>query len=108
MVTVMEDKAIQLGETITLTGFGSEDGSTMVVVKKMVGNYVKKLADTIDGFQNIAITLKKIHQHEGKGGKNEIHVRMNASKLYTSEVTEFNLFVGLDKCFKKIVAESSA
>ena len=100
---------INLGEFITLKGFHDEDGSTMVIVRKMVGSYVKKIMDTIEDFQDITVTLKRIHGHEkdGKvvGGKTEVHIKLNAGKVYTTENTDFNLFVSLDKSFKKIIAE---
>jgi len=100
---------INLGEFITLKGFHEEDGSTMVAVKKIVGSYVKKIMDTLESFQDITVTLKRVHGHEkdGKivGGKYEIHIKVNAGKVFTAENTEHNLFVTLDKTFKKIIAE---
>jgi ribosome-associated translation inhibitor RaiA len=104
-VNSMEEKTISLGEKINLSGFQDEESSTMVIIKKMVGNYVKKIAEGVDNFQDISVRLKKIHQHEGKGGKSEVHVKLNTGKVYTSEVVDFNLFVALDKAFKKVMAE---
>jgi len=106
---VIKEKTINLGEKIRISGFQSEEGSTMVIVKKMVGNYVKSIMDNHEEFQDITINLKKIHQHEekgeSKGGKNEVHVKVNSGKIFTSEVTDFNLFVAIDKVFKKIISE---
>lgn len=96
---------IQLGDKISLAGFKDEDSSTMIVVKKMIGNHVKKIMEDMPNFQNIHITLKKVHQHpDGEGGKNEIHVKLTGDKVYATEVVDFNLFVGLDKALKKIAA----
>lgn len=98
---------INLGDKITLSGFSGEEGSTMIVVKKMVGNYVKRIMDELNhDFQGVGVSLKKIHQHpDGKGGKNEIHIKVNAGRVFTSEVIDFNLFVAIDKAFKKAIAE---
>ncbi len=100
---------INLGELITLKGFNDEDGSTLVIVKKMVGSYIKKIMDDKESFQNATVTLKKVHGHlekgQIKGGKSEVHIKINAGKVYTSEVTDFNLFFALDKAFKKVSAE---
>ena len=96
---------VQLGDKISLSGFSQEDGATMIVVRKMVGNHVKKLMEDVPNFQNIQITLKKVHAHpDGTGGRNEIHVKLSADKVTATEVTDFNLFVGLDKALKKIAA----
>lgn len=99
---------INLGEFITLKGFQEEDGSTLVVVKKMVGSYVKKIMEDLTDFQDAKVTLKRIHGYEKggvvMGGKSEVHVKISAGKVYAAEFTDFNLFVALDKSFKKAIA----
>lgn len=96
---------IQLGDRISLSGFKEEDGSTMVVVRKMVGNHVKRLMEDVPNFQKIELTLKKVHRHpDGTGGKNEIHVKLIADNVHATEVTDFNLFVGLDKALRKVAS----
>lgn len=101
---------ISLGDKIILSGFSDEDGSTMIAVKKIVGNYVKKIMDDHEDFQNLSVKSKKVHSHPGKdgkpeGGKYELHINANLGKAYASEVVDYNLFVGLDKAFKKVMAE---
>lgn len=100
---------INLGEKITLKGFQEEEGSTMIVIKKMVGNYVKKIMDESNDLRRVSISLKKVHKHpdgtgKSTGGKNEVHVKLEADKMHTSEVVDHNLFVALDKAFKKVMA----
>lgn len=100
---------INLGDKIVLKGFSDEEGSTMIIIKKMVGNYVKKIMDEIEGFNQASVTLKKVHSHKDEsgnqvGGKNEIHIMIDAGKVKSVEVTEHNLFIGIDKAFKKISA----
>lgn len=96
-----ETESIELGGNITLTGFRNLDKAQLVVVKKIVGNYAKKMSETAKKFENLSVTLKKIH---GDGDKYELHAKlMDNGKAFTSEVTDFNLFFALDKVLKKIL-----
>ena len=100
----------QLSEKVSLSGFADEDGLTMGSVNKMVSNYVSKLDSEFDDFRKLTITLKKVHSHPDgkggqKGGKNELHFKADLGKVYASEVVDFNLLVGLDAGFKKVLAE---
>ncbi|MBD3259811.1 hypothetical protein GF371_04255, partial [Candidatus Woesearchaeota archaeon] len=49
----MEEDAetIKLGGNIELSGFRDLDGGTMVILKKIVGNYVRKLSDNSEKFE---------------------------------------------------------
>jgi ribosome-associated translation inhibitor RaiA len=102
-----EDKLIDLDKKISLIGFSDENDATMVIVKKMVDNHVRKVIDGTFKFQSIAVSMKKIHQHaDSKGGKVEIHVKLNdGGKLYTASVVDFDLYVAIDSVFKKIATE---
>jgi hypothetical protein len=91
---------MELGGNIQLTGFRDLDSATMVVVKKMVGNFVRHVG-THDDFKNFHLTLKKVHQRE-KSELYELHAKLNADRLYTSEVVDRNLMVGLDAVMKKV------
>jgi hypothetical protein len=96
----------KLGTNVRLSGFQDESAMNMAVIEKKISSYVDRMEELHD-FKNVDITLKKVHAHpDGKGGKNEIHVRMNAEKLYTTEVTDFDVLVSLDKALKKIIAAS--
>ncbi|RMF55839.1 hypothetical protein D6745_00990 [Candidatus Woesearchaeota archaeon] len=93
---------IELGGNIELVGFSEIDGGSMIVLKKIVGNYVKKLSSIADNFEKLTLTLKKVHERE-KSEKYEIHGKlMDGGKAYTSEVTDRNLFFGVNKALEKI------
>lgn len=94
----MEDK-IELGGNINLVGFKDLEPGKLVVVKKVVGNFVRKIQDHNKDFQQITITLKNIHE-----SKFEIqsHLITNNNN-YTSEVTDFNLFFALNKSLEKLI-----
>ena len=93
--TVME-----LGGNITLSGFSDRDFAEMIVVKKVVGQYARKLHDAHEDFSHLKITLKVT--------KNQFELHAQAEfdgNLVTSEITDHNLFVGLDSVLKKITAQ---
>jgi len=98
---------MQLGGNIELSGFKDIDGSTMIVLKKIVGNYAKRLSELAEKFENLKLTMKPVHETE-KSELYEIHAQMmDNGKPIVSEVTERNLFVAIDNALKKIVNEIS-
>jgi ribosome-associated translation inhibitor RaiA len=93
---------IQLGGNIDLTGFRELDRSVMIVVKKMVGNYVKKFAERVEDFEKLSLTLKTVHQTE-KSEKYEIKAMLvHKGKIHNSERTGYNLFVAIDESLKAL------
>lgn len=100
----MEDKNrsdnIILGGNIELIGFKDMDGGSMIILKKMVGNHVRKLSEMSEKFEKLTVSMKKI----GSGNnKFEINVKLlDNGKPYTSEVTDFNLFVTMNKALEKV------
>ena len=94
-----------LGGNIQLTGFSTVDKADLVVVKKIVGNYVKRMAEHLPQFHGLHLTLKKVHAKEGEPIF-EIHGRIEGGKKpFVSEVNDRNLYVGLDSVLKKLSAE---
>lgn len=94
---------IELGGNISLSGFSDFGGGDMVIVKKIVGNHVKKINELNKEFKNIKITLKTVHEIEDSK-KFEIHVLLSADKQYNTNITERNLYMGIDKALKKIIS----
>ena len=96
------EDSLNLGGDIKLVGFREIDRASMVIVKKIVGNYVKKYNDLCGKFENIKVALKVVHPTE-MSEKYEVHVHlMDNGKPVTSEFTERNLFVTLDKALSKV------
>ena len=54
---------IKLGGNISLSGFSIVDPGQMVVVKKIVGNNVRKLEGMCEKFEHLKLTLKSHLQH---------------------------------------------
>lgn len=100
----MEEDALSdtiiLGNHIHLAGFKEVDPSRMVVVKKIVGNYVKKFEERYPEFREIKIHLKKVHASEF-----EVQVRaLIGSEHQNGEVVDFNLFFALDKALSRALS----
>jgi hypothetical protein len=103
----MDDDTQTLGGNIQLTGFSGLDKSSMIILKKIVGNYARRFMEICEKCDMLHITMKPIHERE-KSEKYEIHTLLNAKgKNYTSEVVDRNLFFALDSCLKKVENEIS-
>ena len=96
---------LELGGNIQLTGFRDLDPATLVIVKKMVGNFVKDMSAHNSGFRGLNMTLKTVHERE-KSEKYEIHAHLKIDNVYTAYVVERNLLVGLDSVLKKVEKEA--
>jgi hypothetical protein len=94
---------IELGGNITLAGFKELDHAELVVVKKIVGSYARKMSDTEKDFENLTVTLKEVHKTP-KSQKYEIHSKLLAGgNAHTTEAIERNLFIALDTSLKKLL-----
>lgn len=101
----MDDASKGLGGSIELTGFRDIDSSSMEVLKKIIGNHAKRIAELTKKPENLHITLKHVHERE-KSEKYEIHAKIiDSGKVYASELTDRNLFVAVDTVLKKLVNE---
>ncbi len=97
--------ALQLGGSIELSGFKELDPGSMVILKKIVGNYARKFSSQCEDFEKLSLSMKKVHETEGSR-KFEIHgMVIDKGKTYLSTVTDYNLFIVLDRVLKKIEAE---
>ncbi|MFH1209792.1 MAG: hypothetical protein V1663_03315 [archaeon] len=91
-------ETIELGGNINLVGFKAIEPQQLVVVKKIVGNFVKKIQTRYKEFNSLVLDLKSIHNSES-----QISAKiMIDNKNYNVEVTDFNLFFALNKALKKI------
>ncbi len=99
----MEDNVLQLGGNIELSGFSSLEGGAMIVLKKIVGNYARRMTDKAKNFEKLSLTMKTVHDNQY-----ELHAKMiDNGKAVTSSVTERNLFVAIDSALKKVMNEMS-
>ncbi len=97
-----EEDSVALGGNIELSGFREVDGGRMIVLKKIVGNFARKLSDQSSTFEQLNLRLKPVHAHE-KSEYYELYGKVvDNGKVYTSQVTDRNLFILLDAVLKKI------
>jgi hypothetical protein len=93
---------MELGGNITLVGFKEISKAELVVVKKIVGSYARKLSDSVNGFERLKVTLKQIHRTEGSEKFELNSLVVVDGDQSESEVVERNLFVGLDSVLHKV------
>ncbi len=98
------EDVLALGGNIELTGFSSLDRDSMIVLKKIVGNYAKKFSEMCEEFQKLSLKMKIVHESE-HSGRYELHAMVvDKGKNFVSEYVDHNLFFAVDKVFKKIEA----
>jgi len=97
------ESGINLKGDIALVGFEILEPSELIVVKKIVGNYIRKLSNMAE-YQQMRISLRQ-HQH-GKTFKHEVdaHAIFTQGKFEAS-VTEWNLYAALSSVCEKILQE---
>ena len=101
----MDEESHKLGGNIELAGFRDIDSSSMVVLKKNIGNHVNRITELTKKMELLHITLKPVHERE-KSEKYDIHAKViDDGKVYVSHATERNLFVAVDNALKKLVNE---
>jgi len=99
------NESVSLGGNIELIGFKQVSLADVVVVKKLVGHYTRKIQENSQNFEKIQIILKEIHKVEDNS-KHEIHVKaLDNGKAFSSEVVDKNLFIALDNALKKVLGE---
>ena len=92
---------IELGGNIKLDGFNDLEHAKLIVVKKLTGNYDRKMQEKNKDFEGLSLHLKNVHE-----SKIEIQAKaLVKGKPHNAEVTDFNLFFVLDKVLAKILQE---
>ncbi len=95
-----QEELMNLGEKIQLSGFKQIDRGNMSIVKKIVGNQVRKIQESLDNFERLKVHLKPIHKTE-KSMNHELHAELIYSgKVKNAETTNRNIFMGLSEIFR--------
>lgn len=98
-----ENIEVKLGGNILLSGFSLEPVE-MIVVKKIIGNYVKKISEKTD-YQDIKITLKKTQKV--KLFLHEISVSVKTSKaILAADSINNNLYTALSEALGKVYSQA--
>ena len=93
---------MELGGNIELKGFLEVDINDLVIVKKLVGNYTKDLADNTE-FEQITVTLAT-HKSPYK----LVAAAVVGGKTISSEQQDENLHFALDAALKDVLAQATA
>ena len=103
---MVEGESIHLGGNIELSGFSELKSGEMTVVKKIVGNYVRKLEGACTQFNGLKLNLKPLHKTGDTIKKFELYAKlMDGGNVLPASIVEHNLFVGLDSVLKKLEHE---
>jgi len=87
---------VELGGNISLEGFEDVEHGVLIMVKKMVGSYAKKIADEKGAFDKFTVS---------RNGK---EIKVNVSKDgndFSISASGVNLFFTLGEALKKAVEE---
>ena len=101
-MTDEENETILLGGNIELSGFRDIDGGSMIVIKKIVGSYIRKFNDKIGNLQKFSLHLKKVHANEEHALFELYGNIIDNGKTHAAEVSERNLFIAVDTVMKKL------
>jgi len=81
------------------------DYAEMVVIKKIVGNYARKLSDR-EQVNELTLNLKQIHHTSEDSYKFEMKAKVDVNgKIFNSEIVDYNLFIAIDNIMKKLEAQ---
>ncbi len=89
---------LKLGGNIVLVGF-SLDSAEMIIVKKIVGHYAKKISEKTE-YSQIKVTLKQSQKQQSVLHKIDVNVETSEGVL-TSDKEDRNLYSGLSGALEK-------
>ena len=89
---------MELGGNIKLTNFDDTEPALLIVIKKIVGNYTKKVSESLSNFKEIEVILEDKKT-------NKVKVKVIADKENMAEASDKNLFFALDKALKTVLKE---
>ncbi len=92
---------IELGGNIKLEGFHDLEPAMLIVIKKIVGNYAKKINEQAYAFQELSLLLEK------KQEQCLITAQLRAEqKQLRAEGVNTNLFFALDGALSKVLKDA--
>jgi len=93
---------VKLGKSIELSGFNDLDPGSMLILRKMIGNRVRKISDISDNFENIRLVMKAVHSTDG-GEKFEVKGLLNDNgQQHNADHVERNIFITVDKVLDRL------
>jgi hypothetical protein len=93
---------MELGGNIKLSGFNNLDHATLIVVKKMIGNYARKITETIGPLQELKLSLEN---SDASGWDLKASLILNSSN-FSSQNKGSNLFYTMNNVLNSIIQEA--
>lgn len=87
---------IELGGSIFLENFEIIEPGQMIVVRKVVGNYTKKISEKHTDFKKITVSIVPETKYK-------LTAKLETSETKESEAENPNLFFALDKALAKFM-----
>lgn len=98
-----KNEELKLGGNIVLVGFSLEPVE-MIVAKKIIGHYAKKVGEKIE-YQEIKIILKQSQKAQSFLHEIKVNVRTNKGVLVADTVNH-NLYTALSEAFDKVDSQA--
>ena len=92
---------IELGGNIKLIGFNDLDPASLIVVKKITGNYARKISEKVNS--NLDELSLELTDESGKNINSSVKFK---EKTFNAEVNDTNLFYALDKVLAKLLNDA--
>ena len=89
------NKMIELGGNIKLKGFNELDNPNLIIVKKIVGNYTKRLTEENEDFKELILELKSAKENFKINAE-----LLNKSGSTKSNSDESNLFFAISSALE--------
>lgn len=87
---------IELGGNISLENFDKIDKGMLIVVKKIIGNYTRRISLAVEGYKKITVSIKEHSEYE-------VSARVEANKIIEGRAKDKNLFFALDRALAQIL-----
>lgn len=109
----MAENEEKIGGNISLVGFGKLEPAEIIVVKKLVGTYVRKLSE-IANYKELKIRLKQtkhaksfIHEIDGEAIITESKAEEEGKNLrLNSNISDRNLYSALTKVLDNLIKQA--
>jgi len=96
-----QEDLVSLGGNIELVGFSKVESLRQIVLKKIIGNYVRQIQDKRKDYEKLSITLLE----QDNDCKVKVELKLGANIL-VSESVDCNVFMAADSALKKIIAQA--
>ena len=99
---VEQEKPFVMGNLIELSGFKVLKRDEITILKKIIGNQLRKIIDKFGEVERLKFHLKTIHENDLNHRTYELHGSLIKGKSYNVEAENKNIFICVDVIMKKL------